>query len=504
MNPAPSRRHFLKTSALATAALPFATSAAAAPEKTFVGVQIHPFSFYDEGPERVLDLLQETAGVNALLVYSHLYGADQGVPLEVLAHDHPGYTPVAPKDRRYRRVWARHDAGAFDKQLLRHGAAEANVEYAEKDVFADLAPLCAKRGIKLMGRVLEPRGSAYDGVITNWAQVAVVDVNGRRGQNACWNHPDYRAFWATTVGETFRHNPLEGFMLGAERTGPLYRLIAEGEPPSCFCPHCEARMKTKGVDAARLRAGYAAVSAWVLAMRRETQRPADGALVQFLRLMMLHPEVLMWEREWALSLEAALAELVGAIKAVRPAALVGRHVDHQQSSWDIFYRAAVTYADMAASMDFLKPTVYHDITAPRVQRWVVDEFTRSILADLSKAQTLDLFYAVFGHDATKEPALTALGGGGFSPDYVFRETRRCVAGVAGKAKVFPGIGFDIPFHRADGPPRPHPSDAVVLGAAVKKTFDAGADGIIVCREYQEMRLPNLSAIGTALREAGKI
>jgi len=500
-----NRRTFLTQTAAAALALPASRAFAAAPAKpVFNAVQIHPFSFYDEGPERVLDLLQETAGINALLVYSHLYGADQGVPLEVLAHDHPGYTPVAPSARRYRRVWARHGAGAFDGQLLRHPVAERDVEYAHKNVFADLAPLCRKRGMKLMGRILEPRGSAYDGVITNWAAASSVDITGQPRRNACWNNPDYRAFWQTTVADTFRHNPLEGFMLGAERTGPLYRLIAEGEPPSCFCPHCQARMKAKGVDEARLRAGYAALNEWIQSMRRETKRPADGALVTFLRLVMRHPEVLVWEREWALALEEAMAALARSIKAVKPDALVGRHIDHQQTSWDIFYRAAVSYGEMATTVDFLKPVVYHDIAAPRVNRWLLGEFGKSLLADLSQAQTLDLYYAVFGLDASREPALAAMMNGGFTPDYVYRETKRCVDGVAGKARVFPGIGFDIPFHRKDAPPRPHPSDPAVLAEAVKQTFRAGADGIVVCREYQEMRVPNLRAIGAVLRELGKI
>jgi hypothetical protein len=499
-----NRRRFL-TATAASLALPAARIFAAAPAKpAFIGVQIHPFSFYDEGPERALDLLQETAGINALLVYSHLYGADQGVPLETLAHDHPGFTPVAPAQRKYRRVWARHGAGAFDGQLLKHPAAEGDVEYAGKDVFAELAPLCRKRGMTLMGRVLEPRGSNYDGVITNWAAVSSVDIAGQPRRNACWNHPDYRAFWAATVTDTFRQNPFEGFMLGAERTGPLYRLLAEGESPSCFCQHCRARMKEKGVDEQRLRAGFAALNEWVQAMRRETRRPADGALVTFLRLLMRHPEVLVWEREWALALEEAMAALARAIKSVKPDALVGRHIDHQQSSWDIFYRAAVSYGEMAATVDFLKPVVYHDIAAPRVNRWLLGEFGKSLLADLSQAQSLDLYYAVFGLDPRKEPALDAMMDGGFSPDYVYLETKRCVDGVAGKARVFPGIGFDIPFHRKDAPPRPHPSDPAVLGEAVKQTFRAGADGIVVCREYQEMRVPNLKAIGAALRELGKV
>ncbi len=502
-----TRRSFLKAATMTGAAIPSLVSlthAATSPNPAFIGVQAHPFSFYDEGPERVLDLLQETTGINALLIYTHLYAADQSVPKSALAHDHPGFTPREPKERRYRRVWARHDPKAFASLALQHPFGERDVEFAGKDVFAELAPLCAKRGMKLMGRVLEPKKSSTSNAIENFDHALAVDLDGKPANVACWNHPDYRAFWEATVVDAFRHNPLEGFMLGAERTGPLYRLIQAGEAPTCFCPHCRARMKAKGVDETRLRAGYGALSAWILEMRREPKRPSDGALTTFLRLLMRHPEVLVWEREWALALEEALGGLAKAIKSVKPGALVGRHIDHQQSTWDIFYRAAVSYGEMASTVDFLKPVVYHDIAAPRVREWAVAQFGKSILADLSQPQVLDLFYAVFGLDASKEPALDAMMNGGFTPDYVYRETRRCVDGVAGKARVFPGIGFDIPFHRKDAPPRPHPSDPVVLGEAVKQTFRAGADGIVVCREYQEMRVPNLRAIGAALREMGKV
>jgi hypothetical protein len=470
------------------------------PQSAFVGVQIHPFSFYDEGPERVLDLLQETAGIQAVLVYSHLYAADQSVPKEVLAHDHPGFLPVEPSSRRYRRVWVRHDSKAFHGMALQHPWAEPEAEYAGKDLFAELAPLCRKRGIRLMGRILEPKRTSSSNGIIHFEHTLAIDIDGQPAKVACWNHPDYRAFWEATVSDAFRQNPLEGYMLGAERTGPLYRLIQAGERPTCFCRYCQQRMKQKGIDQARLREGYTALAAWIGGMRRESQRPSDGALVVFLRLLMRFPEILVWEREFALALEEALQGLAGAIKGVKADALIGRHLDHQQSTWDIFYRAAISYEEIAAGMDFVKPVVYHDIASPRVREWMIGQFTKSILSDLSQSQALDLYYAVFGLDAAKEPALEAMLQGSFSPDYVFRETKRCVDGVQGKARVYPGIGFDIPFHRPDAPPRVHPSDPAVLREAVKQTFRAGADGLIICREYQEMKIANLRAIGQALQE----
>lgn len=504
----PSRRQFLTTTVAAVAAssaplAPAARAAETTKDKPFVGVQIHPFSFYDEGPQRVLDLLRETANINALLIYTHLYAADQGVPKEVLAHDHPGFTPVEPKSRRYRRVWARHSQNAFKDTLLKHPAAEGDVEYAGRDLFADLAPLCRDRGMRLMGRILEPRGTAYSSVIENFDQTLVVDIDGRRGTSAFWNNPDYRAFWQATVADACRNNPLEGFMIGAERTGPLYRLIQAGEPPSCFCHHCRERMRAEEISERRLRAGYRELREWISSMRKNPERPIDGALVTFLRLVMRHPEVLAWERQWAHALEEAIASLAGSIKSVKPDALVGRHIDHQQTTWDIFYRAAVSYAEMAQSVDFLKPVVYHDIAAPRVGQWFLAEFSKSVFADLSQSQGLDLYYAVFGLDPRQEPALDAMLTGGFSPDYVYRETRRCVTGAAGKAHVYPGIGFDIPFHQPTGPIA-HPSNPDVLAEATKQAFRAGATGIVVCREYQEMRVPNLRAIGRALQEINAV
>jgi len=35
---------------------------------------------------------------------------------------------------------------------------------------------------------------------------------------------------------------------------------------------------------------------------------------------------------------------------------------------------------------------------------------------------------------------------------------------------------------------------------VLKSFEAGAAGIVVSREYEEMRVPNLQAVGRAMRE----
>jgi hypothetical protein len=80
---------------------------------------------------------------------------------------------------------------------------------------------------------------------------------------------------------------------------------------------------------------------------------------------------------------------------------------------------------------------------------------------------------------------------GFSPDYVYRETKRCVASANGKTKIYSGIGFDIPGSPPDDPDK--------IYQATIKAFEAGAGGIVVSREYEEMRVPHLQAVGRAIR-----
>lgn len=502
-----NRRSFLLRSAAGAGALALprlkaasaqAPAPAALPD-AFVGVQIQPHSFYDEGPERVLDLLQETAAVNALLIYSHTFSSWGGnVPLEVLAPDH-GVALRDPATRRFRKLWVRHSPDAFKGLGLRPPAEDAGAEYLDRDPFSELRETCRRRGIKLLARILAPTGAAADALLVGNGSVMTQTLEGAPGRTPCLNHPDYRAFWTAIVADLFRQYPLDGFMFGLEFTGPLYRLIGYGDKPTCFCPHCQGRMRAVGLEPARLRAGYREMHTWVTGMRATRRRPADGALVMFFRLLMRHPEMLRWERESQLALEELVGGLRTTIKGLRPDAYVGRHIDHQQTTTDLFYRAAIGYDEMARTVDFIKPVAYHDVAAPRVQGIFINGFGSSLWADFSAPQVLDLYYAVFGLDPTKEPRLESMRDGGFSPDYVLRETKRCVDGVAGAAHVLPGIGFDIPKHASGGKLVPHPSDPENVFGAAQAAFAAGAQGIVICREYQEMRLPNLRAVGRAAR-----
>jgi hypothetical protein len=165
----------------------------------------------------------------------------------------------------------------------------------------------------------------------------------------------------------------------------------------------------------------------------------------------------------------------------------------------MFFRAAMPYARMAPRSDFLKISTYHDILGPRLAGRIKDGYCRHILRGFPPEQALALFYAVAGHDPQAEPPFDKLAEEGLSPEYVYRETRRAVDGVAGKSAVYAGIAIDIP-RGANWGTEPSPSDPQEVSQAVRRAFDAGASGIVVCREYEEMHETSLRAVGQALRE----
>jgi hypothetical protein len=152
----------------------------------------------------------------------------------------------------------------------------------------------------------------------------------------------------------------------------------------------------------------------------------------------------------------------------------------------------MSYEEMGAHSDFIKLILYHAVLGGRIRSWYLERFQNTILKELTLEQSLGLYYALFGYDPRMEPSVDNLRNQGFSPDYVHRETKRSVASANGATRIYAGIGFDVPGSPAE--------DTDVIRRSVLGAFGAGASGIVVSREYEEMRVPNLRAVGTAVRE----
>lgn len=489
------RRDFMKAAALAAATPYAAMGRERAPKHPLVGVQIAPVSLFDEGIERCLDTLREKAAVNALFIYSQTYHAGTK-PSNVLATDHG--VPVRDHFKsQLPRLWVRHNAKAFDGKVVQHQRVSSEYEFSDRDLFREIRQPARQRGMKVYARLLEADARRKEH-IPGYDKVLTIDHEGNPGHGPCWNNPHYRDWVYTTIRELVSNYELDGLQYGAERTGPLSHVLFQGITPTCFCEHCINRNKTLGIDAERARTGFTNLLALIRNAEAGKPNATDGMLTSVLRVLHRYPEVLSWDYQWFQADEEICTQVHQIAKSVRPEIDSGRHVDHQRSSWDIFYRSAMTYGEMAENADFVKPILYHDAMGTRLRWWVLERLKDRLLNELTLEQSLNLFYSTFGHDATKLPKLNEIDSAGLGPEYVYRETLRCKQSVGDKAKVYTGIGIDVPWYVPSGM-EPRPSNPEKLTAAVHRAFDAGADGVLASREYDEMRLSSLKAFGNGVR-----
>src|SRR5215472_628921 len=436
------------------------------PADNLVGIQMGAHTMLDEGIEHALDLCQETASIDTVFTYCYSYGGDVHKPLAWLATDH-GVPVIDQRTRKLPNVWVRQHEQYWKDTTLRHPKVDSSFAYHDRDLFAEMIKPLRARKMKVYARILEAGGRG----IENFAKVVTVNVYGKPTTTGCWNHPEYRAFWNATVEDLFRSYDVDGFQWGAERASPLTNVIQNGNENSatCFCQYCRARGKAHGIDAERARKGFEEVLLYVQGMRAGSLKPADGAAAAFLRILMRYPEVLAWDYQYRLSREEIMKGMYDTIKAIKPAAPVGWHVDHWATSMDMIARAAMSYAEMAPWSDYLKVVVYHAVTAPRMRSWVANE-QRSVWSDLPLAQALNLHYALFGYDPGIDAIANQPTPPTASPEYVSRETTRSVASAEGKTKIYPGIGFNLPGGGRDDPE--------AIYQCVIKAFEAGARGIV--------------------------
>ncbi|NND06777.1 MAG: hypothetical protein HKN87_10400 [Saprospiraceae bacterium] len=493
------RRAFVKASSIGAIAAPFSLPhrlfADQRNQSAFVGIQISPPTILDEGVEKCLDILQESAKVNTLLCYSQTYHGGYRPP-HVMADHGFGVRDMAKRNLPY--LWARSNPSFYKSTILRHQEVSKTHEYGDRDVFNELYKPLERRGVKLQARILEA-GARRKDRIGNYDQVLTQDIYGAPGRGPCWNHPDYREWVYLTIQELLIRYPfLSGIQYGAERTGPLSHVLDRGDLPTCFCAHCVSRAKKKGIDHNAAKLGFTELYNWIKRIESGDPIAANAAMTGVYRIYQRYPEVLAWNFEWFQADNEIHQGIYDRVKSINPSFAVGRHVDHQRSSWDLLYRSAVSYGDMTTSADYIKPILYHDIFGLRLYHWVLERRQKRLQSNLSLEDALASFYADFGYDAVQMPTLSELRDKGMGPAYVEHETQRCVREVGGKAKVYAGIGVDVAWHLPEGGMRAHPSPPQRTKAAVKAALDVGADGILISREYNEMRLESLREIGKVL------
>ena len=501
------RRKFISNTALGTLALALTPGIMGkenqvfnmpASRQPFSGIQIAGHCFYDEGMDYCLDLLQEKAAVNTLMVSFHAYYGAIGRP-EKLVGDH-GVPKKGDENRIIRRNWMEHNEKYYNNTTLRHLPVRKGVAYEDKNLMKDLLDNAHRRGMKVYERLYELHGEGLGKeFISGYETILETAIDGTKLSSPCVNNPDYQAWLAATMQDMFESYPLDGIQFGSETRDPLSGMVYGGQNPGCFCNHCMQRIANMGYDPEKAKEGVVKMAAYFNQLRASEKPNSEGVYPIFYRMLMEYPEILTWAHQWQKGRTDQQMLVYNTVKKANKNAQVGRHNAGQQNTRSFFFRAGTPVDEMAEGCDFIKPIIYHEIMGERLHKFL-RSMGETFYKGVPKEMILDLYYALFQYDKNQQPSLANLSKTGLSPNYVEVETRRIVKEAKGKADVYPGIGIDIPkqTHSAWGD-KPFKSNTEWLKEAVIKSFEVGATGVVACREYEEMDLSSLKAYGDAVK-----
>lgn len=448
----------------------------------FVGVHVNATSLLDEGVERVLNRCRTEAGANAVMLAAHGFNPEV-IDRPVRSVDHGGSEPhrsaggffATPHPEYYKDL----PLGDF---RVREGM------FHSFDALEATLPIAHAQGLSVYVYILESAGTGGRQLnVSGFPRLLEIDVLGRRAGLPCINNPWYRSWKLALVEDISKSYDVDGFLWGMERWGPLHQAMV-GEIPACFCEHCESIAQQRGVDFDRVRKGYREL--WQGLRRLSSEETRRSSPVEVLRVFLAHPESIAWEHIWTERYLALHKELYGVAKWISPHRPFGLGLWHYyfinpllQAEWNV--------TELAASADFIRPILYHLPEGPRAQRFV-DAVVQGPFRGLSAGELFAWFCTALG---LQVPGLEEVRTTGFPADYVAQGVGIVRREVGIKVPIYAGIGVDVV---QDGLARAMEPDDVIR--AVQAAVRAGADGITVSRNYAEMRLQNLRAVGFALRE----
>lgn len=399
----------------------------------------------------------------------------------------------------------------------------------EEDLLGKVCDEAARRGMKVYSHTMLyeagwpgfwPAGHGRDTIahlLPNFTDCCQIDLFGRKNFRPCLNNPDFRQYYISAVRDQLMHYPLEGINFNLERHGPLsHALIGQyagsikyRKPlaPICFCPHCLAEAKQRGINIDRAKQGWMELlefseRSWrqarkagdsfageglPLGNRRDDDAPADGYFIAFLRLLMRYPELLQWNQMWFDSINSFFAEVYSTAKMTNPQSQVGLHIWHHRAM-SIFERAGYDYDVLRRCCDWIKPKM-DPVCGGYRYGLDIRRYHQALFYDVPIEKMYQAWNTLLGF--TNEAPFDELPEAGMSLDYLYRDVAESVKGVRDEIPIYPGIGLDMPT-----PVRTtEPED---VRQELDTIYRAGAKGVVLSRALGEMRDCNLKAAGEAI------
>lgn len=469
-------------------------------ERFFVGLPVSPEGVRQDGMNQTMDKM-EMARVNAVI-----FNAQNGEGA------HYRFDP---------------EQYAFTRLRPFNGYPED----AEDDLLGKVCEEAEKRGMEVYSHTMLYENAWPDfwpaghdrGTISRqvkcFTDCSQLDLFGVRNFRPCLNHPDYRQYYFSAVRDQLINYPLAGINFNLERNDPISHVLIgqyassmhSRKPlaPVCFCPHCLAKARERGINIDRARQGWMellefAERSWRQALKAgdsfaapgrqlgrgtEDTPPADGYFIAFLRILSRYPEIIQWNQMWYDGVMAFLAEVYGTCKAANPEAKLGLHIWHHRAM-SVFERVGYDYDVLRNLCDWIKPKVDPVCAGFRYQQ-DIRRFHQALFYDLPIERAYDAWNTMLGF--IHEAPLNELPKAGMSLDYLRKDVEEAVKGVRGQVPIYPGIGLDMPTPARTTEPENVRDELWTI-------YEAGAEGVVLSRALGEMRECNLRMAGETIAE----
>src|SRR5215469_3805962 len=169
----------------------------------FVAIQVGAVSFVDEGVDKVLDILQQQGGVNALMLAVFTYGrgiAGRQVPGQPLPdHGVQQYDADSFQGGSYTAIHPQY----YPVSVFKDFRAP---DLGDVDVLEAVIPKAKARGVASYCWLEDVYNARF---IPNFEKVAELDAYGRTTGEACLNNPEIRSFLGSLVEDYTKSHAID-------------------------------------------------------------------------------------------------------------------------------------------------------------------------------------------------------------------------------------------------------------------------------------------------------
>jgi len=459
-----------------------------------ISIQATPWSILNEGIDNALDFLREN-GVDAIHLNSHSYyggGSGNHKDFHMWAPDHFVEDPAQRWQGMTGGAWIEHDPARFADIGIFHWYENEAPNSREFDAIVEAAHA---RDMRIHARYLDG-WETYRHSIDNWDEVLCVSPEGKKLTIPCFSNPRVREWSHLTLEDIGRHPGIDGVLYGIERGTPLDDILYFGQLPYCFCEHCRAGASERGIDMARVQAGFEKLHAWAMRFREDPAYLPDQDPLEWLHTFYDdYPEAWAFNQMHVDNLLAVESEAAAAYRQGNPGGQFAALM-HPTSRW--FQGMTHDPEQHVEHCQVLAPRLYEHIHGARLMNDVRGRDQQRFLRCYSESMRWEISWRCYAGPQIPVPTdLDAIVHEGIPPEIPCQRVADLHAQYGHEVELQALIGVDITHPFPERKATPADYTETICRDAVR----AGAESIVLCREYHEISGESMRAARRGFEQA---